>query len=72
MIMAGFKNFFTFMVLHLLMAMAMATAIDSAWYDAHATFYGDLNGSETLRKSAYIFVPFLYMIHIVYIRLCRH
>jgi hypothetical protein len=24
--------------------------IDSNWYDAHATFYGDMQGGETMRK----------------------
>lgn len=24
--------------------------IDSRWHDAHATFYGDINGGETMRK----------------------
>ena len=28
--------------------------IDNNWYDAHATFYGDMTGSETMRKYNYI------------------
>lgn len=48
MFMGGFKSFFIFMVLHLLMAMAMG--IDTAWYDARATFYDDMKGGETMRK----------------------
>ena len=24
--------------------------LDGTWYDAHATFYGDINGGETMRK----------------------
>ena len=30
--------------------------IDNNWYDAHATFYGDMTGSETMRKYNYIFI----------------
>ncbi|XP_031257628.1 expansin-A23-like [Pistacia vera] len=45
--MARFKNFFMFMVLHLLMTMALA--IDTAWYDARATFYGDMKGGDTMQ-----------------------
>jgi len=25
------------------------TNIDPSWYDAHATFYGDMSGGETMR-----------------------
>jgi len=33
------------------LAMAMVvSAIDSNWYDAHATCYGDMGGGETMRK----------------------
>ena len=30
--------------------------IDNNWYDARATFYGDMTGSETMRKYNYIFI----------------
>ena len=30
--------------------------IDSNWYDANATFYGDMTGSETMRKYNYIVI----------------
>ena len=29
---------------------AMSTGIDGDWYDAHATFYSDMQGGETMRK----------------------
>ncbi|KAE9615737.1 putative expansin/Lol pI [Lupinus albus] len=32
-----------------LLARAMSAGIDSNWYDAHATFYGDMNGGETMQ-----------------------
>ncbi|KAJ0049152.1 hypothetical protein Pint_15152 [Pistacia integerrima] len=47
MIMAGFKNFVMFVVLHELMAIAMA--IDTAWYYGRATFYGDMKGGKTMQ-----------------------
>ena len=30
--------------------------IDNSWNDAHATFYGDMSGGETMRKYNYIFI----------------
>ena len=30
--------------------------IDNNWYDARATFYGDMTGSETMRKYNYIVI----------------
>lgn len=30
---------------------ATVSALDMNWYDAHATFYGDMGGGETMRKS---------------------
>ena len=29
---------------------AMSAGIDPNWYDGHATFYGNMNGGETMRK----------------------
>jgi len=35
----------------LILAMAVVvSAIDGTWYDARATFYGDMGGGETMRK----------------------
>jgi len=39
--------FFTVLFLHEAMA---RIPIDSKWHDAHATFYGDMSGGETMRK----------------------
>jgi len=40
---------FTFFSMLLAQSMAYIP-IDSNWYDAHATFYGDMQGGETMRK----------------------
>lgn len=39
--------FLTFIVLFV---KAMSAPIDRNWHDAHATFYGDMAGGETMRK----------------------
>lgn len=33
---------------------SLVDKIDDNWYDAHATFYGDMSGGETMRKYSYI------------------
>jgi hypothetical protein len=38
--------FFTMFFVHALAHFPL----DSNWYDAHATFYGDMQGDETMRK----------------------
>ncbi|XWS32953.1 hypothetical protein CRYUN_Cryun22dG0035100 [Craigia yunnanensis] len=43
--MASLKLFFSF----LMFMVYLAAAIDTNWYDAHATFYGDMNGGETMQ-----------------------
>ncbi|KAL6287760.1 hypothetical protein ACE6H2_012150 [Prunus campanulata] len=54
--MARFQNLFTWAVFITLMVQAMADVIPlgkgrtgKIWHDAHATFYGDLNGGETMQ-----------------------
>lgn len=39
----------TMSVANLVVAQVGLRNIDSAWYDAHATFYGDISGGETMR-----------------------
>jgi len=39
-----------FTVLFLQEAMARLPILNSKWHDANATFYGDMNGDETMRK----------------------
>lgn len=46
--MASLRVLFLFMAMSL-HAMAVR-AIDGNWYDARATFYGDMGGGETMRK----------------------
>lgn len=36
-------------VANLVSAHVGLTNIDPSWYDAHATFYGDISGGETMR-----------------------
>lgn len=55
--MAKFQNLLTWAVFIALLVQAMGDVIPLAkgragkiWHDAHATFYGDLNGGETMRK----------------------
>lgn len=51
------KNFFAWFSFMAALAMSMASRlnydevkINGAWQDAHATFYGDMSGRETMRK----------------------
>jgi len=52
--MASFKNSFACLVLMALMGVARSDQIsfgekiDSSWHDAHATFYGDIKGGQTM------------------------
>ena len=56
--MAKFQNFFIWAVfMTILLAQTMgkkitvgANAADNDWDNAHATFYGDMGGAETMRK----------------------
>jgi hypothetical protein len=47
--------FFTMFFVHVLAHFPL----DSNWYDAHATFYGDMQGDETMRKYQ-IELPFFF------------
>lgn len=49
---------------HMLMGNQM---IDSNWYDAHATFYGDMSGGGTMRKYIYcvLVIATFYALHCV-------
>lgn len=51
------KNFFAWFSSMAALAMAVASRLpydevkmNGAWEDAHATFYGDMSGGETMRK----------------------
>ncbi|XP_022773751.1 expansin-A25-like [Durio zibethinus] len=54
--MASLKSFFSFLIFMVYLAAAMGKRqihfgsqnIDANWYDAHATFYGDMGGKETM------------------------
>ena len=52
--MASFKNSIACLVLMALLGGAMSDQIsfgekiDSSWHDAHATFYGDIKGGQTM------------------------
>lgn len=54
--MASSKNFFAMVLFMALLVMTTSTGIqfgskiDSNWYDAHATFYGGMDGGGTMRK----------------------
>ncbi|KAK2663292.1 hypothetical protein Ddye_001866 [Dipteronia dyeriana] len=53
--MVSSKNFFAVVLFMALLVMTMSTGIqigskiDGNWYDAHATFYGDMKGGETMQ-----------------------
>lgn len=72
--MATLNLFFSFLMVtvHLISSMAanrhMITSnqkIDSNWYDAHATFYGDMGGGDTMRKYIYcvLVIATFYALH---------
>lgn len=54
--MSKFQNLFrgaaVFIVIHLVQASSnpVGESPDHDWHDAHATFYGDMKGGETMRK----------------------
>lgn len=48
-------SFFSLFSIILLSFHAIVGALDGNWYDAHATFYGDMTGGETMRKYIIIY-----------------
>jgi hypothetical protein len=77
--MASFKNSFACLVLMALLGVARSDQIsfgekiDSSWHDAHATFYGDIKGGQTMSTcvcvcvSVYIFLSYqVLFIHFVW------
>ncbi|TXG67212.1 hypothetical protein EZV62_008487 [Acer yangbiense] len=56
--MASSKNFFTMVLFMALLVMTTSTGnqfgskIDSNWYDAHATFYGAMDGGGTMQGAS--------------------
>lgn len=49
------------------MVAAASMGLDTRWYDAHATFYGDMQGGETMREFTSLTVSRIY-IYFIFIR----
>ncbi|KAG6741807.1 hypothetical protein POTOM_055086 [Populus tomentosa] len=71
--MASFKNSFACLVLMALLGVARSgqisfgEKIDSSWHDAHATFYGDIKGGQTMSTFVCVCVCvyiYIYFFHI--------
>ena len=48
--------FMTLFVITMSKRITIEGEIDNNWYDAHATFYGDMTGSETISMYNYIVI----------------
>ena len=72
-IMASFKNSFACLVLMALLGVARSDQIsfgekiDSSWYDAHATFYGDIKGGQTMSTCVCVCVYFFHIKYYLFI-----
>jgi len=71
--MASFKNSFACLVLMALLGVARSDQIsfgekiDSSWHDAHATFYGDIKGGQTMSTCVCVYIYiYIYFFHIKY------
>lgn len=66
--MASFMNSFACLVLMAFLGVARSDQIsfgekiDSSWHDAHATFYGDIKGGQTMSKCVYIYIFLSYQV----------